>query len=252
MNLEKVCKETRYLLQSFPEASRCQEYLNSRIDLKTQEVFEFGYFPNSEKLNILIELIGYENLEELGLCYQKHISDNIGNREINFSFFDNHPVVMPFKNVYGEVIAMIGRSILSDAERADEKIIKYKNTIFPKSKNLFGLYENKNSIIECNRVYVVEGQFDVIKAYERGMRNIVALGSANMSDDQFLLLNRYSNNIFLLLDNDEAGEKGRKRIITKYSNFANIVNSYLPPQYKDIDEFLSSNEVSDLVFLLKP
>ena len=72
-----------------------------------------------------------------------------------------------------------------------------------------------------------------------------------MSDYQFSLLTRYTNDIFLLLDNDEAGEKGRKKIISKFSKFANIHNFYLPEPYKDIDEYLSQNSYESISFIMK-
>ena len=61
-----------------------------------------------------------------------------------------------------------------------------------------------------------------------------------MTAFQFSLICRYTNNLYLLLDNDEAGNKGRDAIHKKYGNFANIKNGFIPPPYKDIDEYLSS------------
>jgi len=96
---------------------------------------------------------------------------------------------------------------------------------------------------------LVEGQFDVIKAHERGLKNIVALGNSNMSPYQAALLSRYTDTVFVVLDNDDAGEKGRKKMEEKYGNDLNIVNLFLPDGYKDIDEYLSQNTVDSLTFL---
>ena len=85
---------------------------------------------------------------------------------------------------------------------------------------------------------------------EGGIKNIVALGGSNMTHYQFSIINRYTNNIFLLLDNDEAGEKGRKRIIELFGKHANIRNFYVPEPYKDIDEFLSNNNMESLSFIV--
>jgi DNA primase len=71
---------------------------------------------------------------------------------------------------------------------------------------------------------------------------------------QFSVISRYSNNIFLLLDNDEAGEKGRKLIISKFGEKANIRNFYVPDEYKDIDEYITKAQISDyaeLSFVVK-
>ncbi|NJO18661.1 MAG: toprim domain-containing protein, partial [Thioploca sp.] len=96
---------------------------------------------------------------------------------------------------------------------------------------------------------IVEGQIDVIKASEVGLRNIVALGNNSMTAYQFSVISRYSNNLFLLLDNDEPGQKGRKQIISKYGHMANIRNFYLPDDFKDIDEYITKGGISDHVDL---
>jgi len=139
----------------------------------------------------------------------------------------------------------------------NKKISKYKNSSekhnpkFKKGNHLFGLFENKKNIMEKNCVFVVEGQFDVIKAYEKGFNNVVALSNSNMTQYQISLITRYTDNIFLLLDNDEAGEKGRKRIVDMFGKYANINNFYLPMEYKDIDEYLTNNSYEDISFIIK-
>lgn len=245
-NLSLVVKECSYLLDHFPHAEKCKNYLNSRVSEETQKKFNFGYYPNNDNLPSLISLVGQNLLEENGLSYSKEYYTSLGHKTINFSFFENYPIIMPYKNVYGEDIAIVGRSVCSDEERAQLKIAKYKNTIFTKGNHLFGLFENKKEIISKNCVYIVEGQFDVIKSYEMGLRNVVALGSSNLSQKQFALITRYTDNIFLLLDNDDAGRLGRKRILEKYSKLANIRNFYIPDIYKDIDSFFQDNKLSEL------
>jgi DNA primase len=113
------------------------------------------------------------------------------------------------------------------------------------------LYENKQHILEQNCVYVVEGQFDVIKAVEKGFKNIVALGGANMSPYQFSVISRYTDNIFLLLDNDQAGEKGRKLAVNAFGKLANIRNLFLPKPFKDIDEALTMGGGESIPFVVE-
>ena len=247
-DLAKIVEACTYLLNNYSEASSCKEYLDKRLNHKSQDLFQFGYFPTTDNIQVLISLVGEELLINNSLFYSREIEDSLYPRRVNFSFFENHSLIMPYKDTYGNVVGIVGRSLLSDKER---KYSKYKNTDFSKSKYLFGLYENKKSIIENDSVFVVEGQFDTIKAVEKGFTNIVSLGGAGMSDYQFFILSRYTNNIFLLLDNDDAGEKGRKRIIEKFGKYANIHNFYLPEPYKDIDEYLMENSYEDLTFSVR-
>ncbi len=238
--MDNICKACNYLLNNYPAANETKEYLNSRLLESTQEAFNFGYFPNLEHLNSLTNIIGKEELIKNNLLYYKIIEDSCSARTIPFSFFNDYQVVMPFKDVYGDVVSIVGRTLLSEEERQFKKIAKYKNTSFNKGNHLFGLYENKEEIVKKDYVFIVEGQFDVIKSYENNLYNIVALGNSNMTAFQFSLICRYTNNLYLLLDNDEAGNKGRDAIHKKYRNFANIKNGFIPPPYKDIDEYLSS------------
>jgi len=241
---DKIVEACQYLLNNFPEAQFCKSYLNSRLSQESQESFQFGYFPTSNHAEVLFSLVDKNILYENGLMYIKYIEDSLCPRTMSLSYFEYHPLVEPFRDAYGEIIGLVGRSLLSDEERKRYRIDKYKNTKFAKAHHLFGLYENKRHIVEQRSVHIVEGQFDVIKSVEKGFKNIVGLGSSNMSDYQLAIISRYTNNLFLLLDNDEAGMKGRKRIMEKFGRFANIRNFYLPKEYKDIDEYFSSNDES--------
>jgi DNA primase len=253
--LEKIVESCRYLLKDFPEAQEAQAYLDSRLTPESQEDFQFGYFPGIKNLQVLIDMVGEEALLKEKLFYSRTIEDSLGPRTINTVYFEHHPLILPFRNVYGKVVALVGRTLLPEKEMKALKIPKYKNTSetphFVKGNLLFGLYENKQAILEQNCVFIVEGQFDVIKATEKGFRNIVALGNSHMTAYQFSVISRYTDNINLLLDNDEAGAKGRKRIREKFGKLANIQDFYLPESYKDIDEYFTKSGEDTVSFVVK-
>lgn len=249
--LDKIVESCKYLIDNFPDAQPVKDYVNSRVSLESQDLFQFGYFPGIKNLNSLTDLVGEDLLKKESLLISKEIEDSLCPRTINFCYFEDYPLVMPFRDAYGKPVALVGRSLLSDDERREKKIAKYKNTKFLKGNFVFGLYENKQSILDQNCVYIVEGQFDVIKAVEKGLKNIVALGNFSMTAYQFSVISRYTSNIFLLLDNDEAGEKGRKKIIDKYGKYANIQNFYIPEDYKDIDEYLTKSNDTSFSFTVK-
>jgi DNA primase len=246
VNFDPLIQACSYLLQAAPEAEEARSYLNNRLQQETQQKFAFGYFPPSHQLNLLSNWVSAADLKNLALLYTKEIGGSDGVQSISVGSFDRHPLIMPYRDVYGNIIGIVGRSLLSDTLRAEKKIAKYKNTVFTKGSHLFGLDQAKKDILSAGFAYVVEGQFDVIKAMERGLKNIVALGSADMTAYQFALLCRYSSQIVLVLDNDEAGERGRKRAMEKYASFAEISHIYLPAPNKDIDEYLSFNDIQEL------
>jgi DNA primase len=253
--LNKIIESCQFLLENFPEAQEARDYLDSRLNKESRQQFQFGYFPRTNNLNVLTEMVGEEALLNTSLLYYREIEDSLSHRMIPVPYFEDYPVIMPFRNTYGEIVAIVGRTLLSEEEQKAKKIPKYKNTKktrrFEKGQLVFGLHENKQHILDQNCVYVVEGQFDVIKAVEKGFRNIVALGTSNMTAYQFSVISRYTDNIFLLLDNDVAGEKGRKLAINKYGKLANIQNFYLPESYKDIDEYLTKNGNESVSFVVK-
>lgn len=236
----------RDLLIKFPNAKPIADYLDNRLPKDIQEKFSFGYFPPNTNLQSLISVVSEEKLSKLGLLYKKIMQDGVSNRNINYSPMENHNLILPYRDVHGKIVALVGRSILSDEQRQLLNIPKYKNTTFKKGKHLFGLFESKPEIIKKNLVVVVEGQFDCIKAHSKGLNNIVALGSSSMTFDQFALITRYTNNIILMLDNDNAGKIGTERIMKLYSNYANITTRSFPKNFKDIDEFLSIYNIEDL------
>ncbi len=250
--LSKIIESCRFLLNNFPAAQAARDYLDSRLSKESQETFQFGYFPDSDNLKVLTSIIGEDILRREQILFKSVIEDSLGPRIIKKTHFENYPIIMPFKDAYGNVGGLVGRTLLSDAEQKEQKVSKYKNTKdFNKGNFVYGLYENKKAILEQNCVYVVEGQFDVIKATEKGMKNIVGIGSNNINSYQLSVISRYTDNIFLLLDNDVAGEQGRKRAQDKFGRLVNIRNFYLPPEYKDIDEYLSNNSYDSLSLIMK-
>lgn len=248
---DDIVDACRYLLNNSPEAIPYLEYLNGRLGPEMQDLFSFGYFPGVQNLNLLSSRVGEEKLKKVGLLSEYTMRDSVSVRNIYYCFFEQHSLILPYRDVYGKIIGLVGRSLLGDEERKAIGIPKYKNTEFKKGEHVFGLYEAKEAILEKDFVYVVEGQFDVIKAMEKGIRNIVAVGSANLSAYQLSLICRYTKNIFLLLDNDEAGEKGKERALKLYGQLANLSNVYLPFGYKDIDEYLKQHDSDSLTFVVR-
>lgn len=251
--LDKITEACRFLLNNSPEAQSYLDYINGRLSPKMQEEFSFGYFPGAQNLSLLTSFVSEEELKGENLLTEYTMRDSVSARIIYHCFFEDHPLVLPYRDVYGNILALVGRTLLDDATRSNlpEPISKYKNTKFPKGNHVFGLYEAKTSILEKDCVYVVEGQFDVIKAREKGIHNIVALGNSNMTAYQLSLTCRYTKNIFLLLDSDAAGEKGREMAIKKYSQVCNLSSIYLPFGYKDIDEYLKNHDGDSLTFVVK-
>jgi DNA primase catalytic core len=248
-SMEQIVKSCHLLLNEYPEAQETKDYLDSRLSQESQIKWQLGYFPNLKNIQSLIDMVGEEVLMQAKVLYARYLEDSWMPRKIFWSYFDDYPMMVPYRNSYGYVVGLMGRSVLSDHALKKKKIDKYKNTKetdqFKKGNLLFGLYENKKSIMEKGCVYLVEGQFDVMKAGEIGLSNIVGLGTSNMTPWAYSVITRYTNNIFLLLDNDDGGKSGRERIIRKFGHLANVRNFYIPEEYKDIDQYIREGKIRD-------
>lgn len=166
--LANIVETCHFLLSNYPAAQQAQDYLNGRLSKGSQDMFQFGYFPDVANLSALSDVVSEETLLQLKLLYTRYIEDAQCHRQVLSSYFEQHPLVMPFCDPYGQPVGLVGRTLLSEPERLKKKVAKYKNTqessVFKKGNLLFGLHENKRYILERGFVYVVEGQFDVIKA----------------------------------------------------------------------------------------
>jgi DNA primase catalytic core len=243
----EILSACQTLLKHSESAKPIRTYLNSRCPTFYQNKFNFGYFPHSSNLFELTEILGgNDKLLELELIYDKiSFADGTPTKDPTV-FFKNHNLIFPYKNLYGDIIAIVGRSLLEPDQQKVKQIPKYKNTIFTKNNHLFGLYQSKNDIIKKNSVILLEGQFDYISCYKKGIKNAVAVGCANLSRMQFYILKRYTNNFYFLFDNDKAGQVGYDKAVKLYGEQVNIQKIELPKVYKDVDEYLNNEESFDI------
>lgn len=243
----KACKDIYY---NEPIAKEARKYLTNRISLNSIDDYDFGYFPPDEHLGLLFNYIDKKELKKLFL-----VKDNLVNYAAKSrGHFSNHNLIFPFRDSYGNIVSLAGRTLLTEDARKELKIQKYNYT-FGTRKNLYvyGLDVAKKYILEKDFVILVEGQFDKIKLQEHNIMNVVALGWADLSLLQLAQVARYTKNIIVLFDNDEAppgekgaGQKGVEKINAKYGGSFNL-KTLTVPSGKDIDEFLKKGGDSEFL-----
>ena len=137
-----------------------------------------------------------------------------GNEIKGSDLFDRYAgrVMFPIHDDGGRVVAFGGRSLTKD-----KKIAKYINSpeteIYNKSKILYGLWLGKKTIQEKDACYLVEGYMDVIAMHQAGIENVVASSGTSLTVDQIKSIHRFTKNIVVLYDGDEAGQKASSRAI---------------------------------------
>ena len=207
------------------------QYLSGRgLTEETMRSFGLGYSDKfSDGLYRYLKSKGYKDdrLRESGLF-------NVDERHGMYDKFWNR-VIFPIMDVNNRVIGFGGR-VMGDGKP------KYLNSpetkIFDKSRNLYGLNvarkTRKNYIILC------EGYMDVISMHQAGFTNAVASLGTALTSGHASLLKRYTQEVLLLYDSDEAGVRAALRgipILREAGVNSRVVD--LKP-YKDPDEFIKN------------
>ena len=189
--------------------------------------FGVGYAPDS--WNALVDAMrkkGYtdQELRDADLVGEKNgrIYDRFRNR-----------IMFPIIDVRGNVIGFGGRVL-------DNSTPKYLNTsetvIFNKRKNLFGLNLAKKS--KADYIILVEGNIDVITLHQYGFDSAVASLGTSLTEEHATLLSRYTEQVVLTYDGDEAGQRAAKRAIPMLEKVGIKVKVLQMKDAKDPDEFL--------------
>lgn len=215
------------------------EYFAARkITPRTINKYGLGYAPDSfDSLKSYMNTNGYSDNDLLtaGLCVTKNgkIYDKFRGR-----------VMFPIIDLRGNVIAFGGR-IINDAEKDGYKPPKYLNSadtpVFNKGKNLFSLnLAKKDSIAQC---ILCEGYMDVISVYQAGVHNIVATLGTALTENQAKLLMKYTNEILLCYDSDEAGQAATRRAIEIINSVGGRCKVMRLKNAKDPDEYIKNNGI---------
>ncbi|MFQ3577243.1 MAG: DNA primase, partial [Cytophagales bacterium] len=119
-------------------------------------------------------------------------------------------VIFPIHNVSGRTIAF-GARILTNDKNQPKYINTNETEVYVKSNVLYGFFQAKNAIRNKDLCYLVEGYTDVISMHEAGVENVVASSGTSFTNDQAKLIFRFTKNVTVLFDGDQAGIKASLR-----------------------------------------
>ncbi len=192
--------------------------------------FEVGYSPDGKTpFTEAAQKQGYkiEFLEKTGLTI---VRDNW--KRDRFA----GRVIFPIHNLAGRVIAFGGR-ILKDDPKAAKYLNSPESEIYHKSRALYGIFQAKREIARSEKCYLVEGYTDVLSMHQAGIENVVASSGTALTPDQIRLIKRFTNNITIIYDGDEAGIKASLRGIDLVLEEGMNVKVLLLPEGEDPDSF---------------
>lgn len=152
-------------------------------------------------------------------------------------------VMFPIHSLSGNVIGFGGRTL-----KSDKNVAKYQNSpeseIYHKSRVLYGLFFAKKPIVQLDKCYMVEGYTDVISLHQSGVENVVASSGTALTADQIRLIKRFTKNITIIYDGDEAGIQASLRGIDLVLEEGMNVKVILLPEGEDPDSFARKNSSS--------
>ena len=242
-----------------------RQYFRSRgIRDDIIEKFQLGYAPQKrDALATAAQKAGYkeEFLIKTGLCYESaphsapEGATNVQNSNeapsgaVGGALTDRYRgrAIFPWLNVSGKVVAFGGRVLDSRTKGVAQKYVNSPDSdIYHKERELYGIYQAKKAIVKEDRVFMVEGYTDVIAMHQAGIENVVANSGTALSEHQIHLLHRFTQNITLLYDGDEAGihaaMRGTDMLLAEGMN----IKVLLLPDGDDPDSFAQKHSTDEL------
>lgn len=194
--------------------------------------FELGYSPDewdAMTQKAISESYNLEFLEASGLTIRND-KDKLYDR------FRGR-VMFPIHNFTGRVIGFGGRTL-----KSDKNVPKYVNSpesdIYHKSNVLYGLFHAKKSIRDEDNCFLVEGYADVLSVHQAGIENVVASSGTSLTIEQIRLIGRFTKNVTILYDGDEAGIKASLRGLDMILEEGLNVKVVLFPDKHDPDSYV--------------
>lgn len=206
--------------------------------------FEVGFAPDGKTpFTEAAQKQGYriEFLEKTGLTIKRDdwLRDRFAGR-----------VIFPIHGLSGRVIAFGGRIL-----KEDKKTAKYLNSpeseIYHKSRVLYGIYQAKREIARVEKCYLVEGYTDVLSMHQAGIENVVASSGTALTAEQIRMVRRFTQNMTIIYDGDEAGIKASLRGIDLVLEEGMNVKVLLLPDGEDPDSFAKKKGASEFLDYIK-
>lgn len=212
--------------------------------------FQLGFaLPKRTALAEAAKTAGYnpKYLVDTGLCF-KVDKDEAVNKSGEDKILDRFSgrAIFPWFSVSGKVVAFGGRVLDSRTKGISQKYVNSPDSvIYHKERELYGLYQAKKAIAKEDCVFMVEGYTDVISMHQCGIENVVANSGTALSVHQIRLLHRFTSNIVLLYDGDNAGIhaalRGTDMLLEEEMN----VKVLFLPDGNDPDSFARSHSAEE-------
>lgn len=195
--------------------SEALEYLRKRgLTDPTIKNWQLGFAPDDFHYveNFLAKSFDKKDIEQAGLIIKSDKSTTYNLQPITYFDRFHDRIMFPIVGLHGQVVGFTGR-LLHDKPNTGKYVNSPETPIYNKSQVIYGLYQGKNLIRKENRAVVVEGNMDVIACHQVGFMQTVASSGTALTDQQLLILQRFTNNLIFAFDSDAAGSTATKRAL---------------------------------------
>ena len=155
-------------------------------------------------------------------------------------------IIFPIHNQSGKILGF-GARIIKSNDKSPKYINTPENEIYVKSKILYGSYFARTAIDKANECLLVEGYTDVVSLHQAGIENVVASGGTSLTVDQLRLVKKFTNNLTIIYDGDNAGVKAALRGLDLALEEGLDVKLVLIPDKEDPDSYV--NKIGTQAFI---
>ena len=194
--------------------------------------FQLGFNPEARDSFTKAALANQYNIELLQKSGLVNVRDD--------NAYDNYRgrIIFPIHNQSGKVLGF-GARIIKNNDKAPKYINTPENEIYVKSKLLYGSYFARQAIDKADECLLVEGYTDVVSLHQAGIENVVASGGTSLTPDQLRLIKKYTNNLTIIYDGDNAGIKAALRGLDLALEESLNVQLVLIPDKEDPDSYVN-------------
>ncbi|MCK9467189.1 MAG: DNA primase [Candidatus Absconditabacterales bacterium] len=220
-----------FFIDSLKDSPKALDYLQTERKLSSQIIKDFGIGYSPDTNYGLITKLKEKGFNEQDLIQASLIKKG---QSDYYSFFRNR-IMFPIYDTRNNIVGFSARVL--DPKDQPKYLNSSEHAAFEKSKILYGLNFAKDSIKTHDMLILVEGQMDVIALARLGLSVGVATSGTAVSTNHLKLMKRYTENIYILFDNDEAGKNATIRAL-KIAYRENVYPKMivLPQKFKDIDD----------------
>ncbi len=214
-NMNAIEQEISYYRQELKKSLEAIQYLKNRgLTSKTVNEFKIGYAPTNTK----------------------------------YTYMCRSRIMIPIQDTYGDYVAFVGRTIINEDPKYWNS---WESPEYQKGRILFGFAKAFKYIQKTDRAILVEGQFDLLTLWQNGIKNVVAGSGTGFTRVHARLLSRYAGIVYIIFDNDSAGQKGLLRTQRYLEEIGVNTIAIKLPKNEDPDSFVRKFGIQKFIALFK-